>query len=99
MRQEAFPLGPARNAWAMANASARAVRGAVDRNRYRHELDLVEGAIGMIVAGGAQRVSLVIPHGALILSRAQSAADRKGVILRAEWRGGGVCDLVVEPIA
>lgn len=53
----------------------------------------------MIADGGAQRVSLVIPHGALILSRAQSAADRKGVILRAEWRGGGVCDLVVEPIA
>lgn len=83
----------------MASSTACRVAAPARRNRVEHELDLVEGAIALVAGGGARRVSLVVPHGALILPTARAIGRQWGVIVRAVWRPGGArCDIVVEPI-
>ena len=67
--------------------------------RIEHELDLVRGAIAMVTAGEARRVSLVVRNGAVLLPTAQAEGRQHGVIVRAVWHAGRAeCDLIVEPI-
>lgn len=69
------------------------------RQRERdHELDLVQGAIALVAAGGAERVALVLRHGERILPAAQASGRDHHVEVRVARREGGACDLVVEPM-
>lgn len=84
----------------MRNASAHPRPATARRNRYWHEIDLVEGAIALVGGGGAYRVSLAIQNGPLILDEARATALLRGVVLRASRHPGRAgCDVVVEPIA
>ena len=83
----------------MATASAPASVARAQRLEQEHALDLVESAIALIAAGGARRATLVLEHPELILPTAQDSGRRWGVVVRADWRSDGGCDVVVEPVA
>jgi hypothetical protein len=64
-----------------------------------HELHLVRGAIDVIAAGSARRVTLVAVQSAeAILPEAQALAAEHGVIVRAVWRGD-LADIAVEQVS
>ena len=64
-----------------------------------HDLDLVESAIALVAGGRARRAALVLRDGERVLAAAQASGHRRGVVVRAVWRRGGGCDIVVEPVA
>ena len=71
-----------------------------NRPRLDHELDLVRGAIDLIVGGGASRVTLVgMTSAERLLPRAQSLSSEAGLAARAIWHpDGGGCDIAVERV-
>jgi hypothetical protein len=83
----------------MASAVASGSLAAQERTT-EHELDLIRGAIALIVSGAASRVTLVATRLAeRIVPEARILAAEHGIIVRAVWRPElDGCDIVVEPI-
>jgi len=63
-----------------------------------HDLGLVRGAIDLISAGGADRVTLVnLTAAERILAQAHAMGFERGVVVRALWRDDRQgCDIAVE---
>jgi hypothetical protein len=79
--------------------STPATRRDPTRRQLRQELDLVEGTIRLVAAGGATRVRIgALTFGEALLERARRMGDPIGVRVTPEWTasdGGGI-GLMVE---
>lgn len=82
----------------MAIPAAARPRARARLKTVEHDLGLVRGAIDLISAGGADRVTLInLTAAERILAQAHALGFERGVVVRALWRDDrDGCDIAVE---